>query len=363
MRPRTWLRALVFIAPWPALAPACQVVAGIEERKLDPAAATSKLCSDYCDAVMDACTGKFAVYPNREQCLGVCSKLPEGDTEEQINENSVACRLRYALSAKREQEDCKFAGPGGNGECGSDCEGYCAVFAQACPDQFEYTEKTCLKACAGLTDQPDRYSLKEDHEGDTIECRLVHSASATIEPKTHCEHATIVPAQPYCIGDAKAEPTCEEYCDIELAACDRGLAQYETPEQCLAACAALPRGMNQDQSGNTVACRRYHSFSATTLPDTHCYHSGPTGDGHCGGETGNCEAYCALVAAACPQDFAGEEQCLAACADLPDSKRDSKFTLKSAAESTGYQCRVLHTLRAFDDARECTAALGGAPCE
>mgnify|MGYP001553920222 CR=1 FL=1 len=170
MLARNTFRLLLTLALLPGALSACQVIAGIEDRKLDPAASGSgKLCSDYCDAVMDACKDDDAVYPNRDQCMGVCTKLPPGDTEERANVNSVACRLRFALSAKREASDCKYAGPGGNNKCGTDCEAYCTIYPKSCPDDFQYgDEETCLQACAGVKEQPDRYKLSDDHGGDTI---------------------------------------------------------------------------------------------------------------------------------------------------------------------------------------------------
>jgi hypothetical protein len=234
---------------------ACQVIAGIEERKLDPAIAEGKQCSEYCTKVMDICTGEDAVYPNRDQCLGFCGKLLPGDDQEIERVNSVACRIHVLDSAELEASDCKAAGPGGNGICGTDCDAYCTVYPVVCPDDFDYGDKAgCLKACSGLVEQ-DRYNLTDDHEGDTIECRLVHTSSATVLPAEHCPHATIVPAEPWCTGKADATPTCESYCKIELAACTGALQQYETEPQCVAACSAFDIGTNGDEAGNTVGCR------------------------------------------------------------------------------------------------------------
>src|SRR5690242_11318948 len=121
------LRLLFALSLFPVVLSACQVVAGIEERKLDPNAGSDKLCNEYCDAVLANCNEQngHAVYGNRDQCMGVCRKLPQGDTQETPNENSVRCRLDYANSAEREPDDCLYAGPGGNGQCGTDCEAYC----------------------------------------------------------------------------------------------------------------------------------------------------------------------------------------------------------------------------------------------
>jgi hypothetical protein len=351
---------------------ACQAIAGIEDRKLDPnrpmPRSDSAECKSYCETVMDVCQGANAVYTTVELCLGVCALLEPGDELEPVG-NTLACRLQEAKSAEREPADhCRFLGPGGGGKCGSDCEAYCDLFPQVCPDDVEYTTRaSCLKACSGLTDQ-ERFDVVKDHDGDSIECRLVHLSSATVKPAEHCAHAPIPPSEPWCTGKADAAPTCAEYCKIQRAACDGALEQYETEQQCLDVCAALEPGNNADQTDNTVGCRRYHAFSATLAlaAETHCSHSGPTGDGHCGGPTGNCESYCTLLAAACPAEFAAEmvdaEQCLVTCAELDEASADSKYSTGDAQNSTGLSCRFLQVARAFGEPSACEGAIGGADC-
>src|SRR5260221_9322092 len=96
---------------------ACQAIAGIEDRKLDPqtaaARSSSKQCKDYCASVMAVCTDEFAVYATEELCLGVCGQLDPGDPIEPTG-NTVACRAKQAEFAAPEPKDhCKAAGPGG----------------------------------------------------------------------------------------------------------------------------------------------------------------------------------------------------------------------------------------------------------
>lgn len=358
---------------------ACQAVAGIEDRKLDPKLVPrvdSEQCQDYCATVMEACSGQDAVYANIGQCLGVCAQLDPGDAQEPSG-NTVACRAVQADNALSEPKGyCRSAGPGGNGECGSDCEAYCAVFPKICKDKYEYSSTAeCLKTCNALTDQ-DRYNLDDDHDhkGDTVECRLVHMASASVEPVTHCPHAPLRPTAPWCIGADDEPPTCQQYCDIELAACTGKNAQYESPEQCLAVCAALTPGVNPDTAVNTMACRRYHAFNSVTGADMHCSHSGPTGDGHCGdtskpegGFTTNCESYCQIVEQACPDEFdadlGGSDGCMAACVKLEGAAPDSHYSSTGAVKRGGLDCRVVNAARALLDATACAAAVGGDECE
>lgn len=360
---------------------ACQAIAGIEDRTLaaeaeDPA---SPQCEDYCDTVMTNCVGNNAVYATPQHCLKACKYFEPGDPIEAAGDNSVACRTRQAAGAKLEPDtSCRAAGPGGDGVCGTDCEGYCTLFAAACSDldPYEGDIDSCLQDCSGLPDQPS-FNLARDHDLDTIECRLVHVTNSTLDPVTHCKHATIAAPDEYCVNPPNKPPTCQEYCKLELAACDGELTQYESEQQCLDVCGALNPGSNADLKEDTVGCRRYHSFSATLLPETHCPHSGPTGDGHCasdapempGDTTGNCEAYCQLVAAACPAELdasiGGVEDCMTQCADLDEAALDSRYTIATAKKSTGLKCRVLHAARALatpSDPLDCAAAVGGDPC-
>ncbi len=367
---------------------ACQVIAGIEERKLDPNLAAgdtggadgaggdnmaSTECSQYCTRVMAACTSDFQVYINEEVCLGICALMDPGEAIEPVG-NTVACRSHQAKLAEREPQDhCLAAGPGGAGVCGSDCEAYCQLFPLTCPDNIAYpTNTACLQACSGLTDQA-RFDVLADHEGDTIECRLVHVSSAASTPDPHCGHAPLAPGGPWCRGEPADAPTCAEYCSIALAACTGDLAQYEDAAQCEKVCASLEPGTHADRAEDTVGCRRYHAFSATLAAETHCSHAGPSGDGHCGDASplpvdgsGNCDAYCSIAEAACPSEFgiafSKAADCHSQCSLLDEAERDSKYSVESGLASSGLHCRLLQAARAFDDPTACPAALGSAPC-
>jgi hypothetical protein len=335
---------------------------------------TEPECQSYCADVMEACQGELAVYVSVEQCLALCEGFEPGDPFNSAPHNTLACRAREADAAKyKPAQHCPSAGPGGAGVCGSDCDAYCQLFPQICPADFEYTSETdCLKGCQGLTDQ-DRFSAQDDHGGDTVECRLVHLAAAAVYPLEHCQHALVEPTEPWCTGPADAAPTCTEYCNIVLSACDGRYAEYESRQQCLNVCTALDPGTNSDKLNNSVGCRRFQAFRASVTPDARCFYAGPTGDGHCGdpgepaeGHTGNCESYCRLVAVACPAEFRSTlvdpAQCMARCVQLDEAALDSKYTVADAKQSSGLQCRVLHTARAFEDPSECGAAVGALPC-
>ena len=96
-----------------------------------PAVAAS-LCEQYCAAVMTGCTAGDTQYTDLDACLSECPYFPEGG-EGDTSGNTLHCRLNYALKAPSEPVTyCAWAGPGGDGMCGSNCEGFCTLMTGAC---------------------------------------------------------------------------------------------------------------------------------------------------------------------------------------------------------------------------------------
>jgi len=271
---------------------------------------------------------------------------------------------------------CAHAGPGTNGACATNCESYCMLFAGACTAEFPTTDE-CVAKCKGLTDTHG-FDVNTNYYNDTLQCRLVHTSAATVTPSEHCPHAAL-PANGPCLGmDPTTTPSdCDSFCMLETTECTGDLQAYESVQQCKDVCGALTLGTADDESGNTVACRKYHSYNAILDPVTHCPHTGPGGDGHCGstatpdtGSTGNCESYCTLLEAACKSDFdqafpgtetAAQTACDADCAKIDGAAPNSGYSV--AASGNNVQCRLLHVSRAFEDPTECAAAEGAAPCK
>lgn len=378
MRRTTGFLSLVLLAPLAGFSwLGCHAIAGIEDRTFVPpnegeteSPPASEACIAYCDVVMASCTGENQVYSGLDTCLGVCARLSPGDPLEPVG-NTIACRARQADLARRTGEPsvhCPAAGPGGAGVCGSNCESYCALRAAVCSPEFS-TQEECVALCAGLKDVAT-FDVIENHEGDTLQCRLVHVSSATVKPDEHCAHANLIPTTP-CIDPPGTQPDCQDYCRVVMTSCTGELAVYESTAQCLSVCAALPPGSPEDRIEDTVGCRKYHAYSAMLDPVTHCAHAGPGGDGHCGtdngvGSTGNCVSYCRLLATACGEMFNatfGEQQaCVLDCIGLPGASRDSGYAI-GRAEGNTLACRLLHVSRAFDDSSACPAAFGEAPCQ
>ena len=340
-------------------------------------------CKRYCKLVMDSCTGQHAVYASEASCLAVCAELPAG-TDDDPAGNTVACRTEQALLAASTGEPhahCAAAGPGGStttvgDSCGSDCESYCMLHRRICDLDGELVlsdQEECERRCAAV---PDRgaFDVEFDHDGDSIQCRLVHLSSAALgqsAAESHCWHARLAPAMDSPCNTLPEIPAdCAHYCRVVLTACVEQHQVYDDEQQCLAACAALPLGEYGETIENTIGCRIYHAYSALNAPAAHCSHAGPAGDGHCGVD--NCESYCRLAQRACPEEFEGEfdslESCHEQCSEIPGAGADSGYDLKAAASEHSVACRIYHATQALSASEEdsvtssCQAVLGGAAC-
>ncbi len=340
----------------------------------DTGSGDSDECVEYCDRVMSNCTDEFAVYASEEACLAVCALLPlAGD-----DTNTVECRseqARLAGSTGEPNVHCPAAGPGGSTPrgaegCGTNCESYCYLQPLACGDTTELVLEAneCLRRCRALPDEGN-FDVALHHDGDNVQCRLVHVSSAALGPsaaETHCWHASITPRPDSPCGPLpETTPNCEHYCDVATTACVEEQAVYDDVDQCLAACEVMELGEVTDTEEDTVGCRTYHAYAALEAPDTHCTHTSPAGDGHCGED--NCETYCKLAAALCETQFAenfeGEDACLAACEDLDGAAADSGYDIDSASSGDTVACRIYHAVLSSSDEAACDAAFGAAPCD
>jgi hypothetical protein len=399
------LTLVLCIASW-ALG-ACQSLAGIHDRTqatdLGEAGAAganagpSAACVNYCQRIDALCLAgdHNQAYADVSTCLGICALIPPGEDIEKSG-NTLACRINQlaiqespSAEASTLASACLRAGPSGGGVCGSDCESYCQLYKAACqsdePDltSTQYDQATCVTKCAGLADD-GTFDTTNNYSGDTLQCRIVHTSAASVEPAIHCPHAQLqAQVQGYpCVDDPSVPPDCASFCKLELAECTDTDQAYEDLNQCMAVCNALPKGSVTDTSQNTIGCRKYHSYNAMLDPDTHCPHTGPGGDGACGsaaaantGDTGNCDSYCMLAAAACSTTVSGVDPtnsfettfvnaagCKKACVKLDGANPGSGYSI--TAKGNNVQCRLLHVSRALSaPGDECAAALGAAPCK
>lgn len=118
--------------------------------------------------------------------------------------------------------------------------------------------------------------------------------------------------------DGATSGRCDTYCALVAASCEGSHAQFASPLECRAACAALPAGTTGDRSENSVGCRvHFAETAAPTDPAAYCPVAGPTGGGICGTR---CEAFCALAVGLCAAHGApwgSAAACMADCAAFP----------------------------------------------
>lgn len=174
-------------------------------------------CDHYCDAVMDMCQAELMVYLTREACMGMCEQLDRRDPPadggvvplshgDAGSEGAVACRMRQVELARSTGEPatyCPQAGPGGQDVCESNCESYCRLLARICPDDHAALPD-CAASCAAMDDNGG-FRVQRDQESDTVQCRIAHLSSASLDPATHCAHARI-DSTLHCLPDMPEPP-------------------------------------------------------------------------------------------------------------------------------------------------------------
>jgi hypothetical protein len=157
------------------------------------------LCERYCAAMMAGCSQQHAQYIDKDGCLAACAEFAPGKSGDKTG-NSANCRLTYAEKASSEPYTyCTWAGPGGDGKCGSNCEGFCGLMMQTCSDEttepgdYFTSAEQCLSTCQALPDVGSYSATNGSLQmgADHVQCRLYHVGAALAEddPITHCHHA------------------------------------------------------------------------------------------------------------------------------------------------------------------------------
>lgn len=154
---------------------------------------------------------------------------------------------------------------------------------------------------------------------------------------------------------------CTMYCAEILATCTGPNAQYASLESCVGVCGTFRPGKDGDVSGNSFACRAYHTGAAMMDADTHCIHAGPGGGGACGDP---CEGFCTIAASICPGEYPDPVACGGVCAGFDAS---NPYDAGDASGDT-LACRLYHLTVAATDAAaamtHCPHTLAdSAPCK
>lgn len=149
----------------------------------------------------------------------------------------------------------------------------------------------------------------------------------------------------------QSSPECKAYCDSVMQGCKGELAAYPDRATCIATCAKIPSG--ETLKDNSLECRTAQAALAVSSgePGSHCPGAGPFGAGTCGS---TCQAYCTLMASACPEKLTGITNCEALCGGL---RADGEFDLAKLDSGDSLECRLSHASRAtLDPGAHCAAA-------
>ena len=145
-------------------------------------------CASYCATIATNCTGANVQYMSTTDCMNSCATWMEGATTD-MSGNTLGCRTYHAgAAAGNPGLHCTHAGPGGNGACGANCDGFCTLVLGVCTgaDEVYADDPTCQAACAGWAQTPAYSSTVQS--GDSFACRMYHATAASTTPGLHCPH-------------------------------------------------------------------------------------------------------------------------------------------------------------------------------
>lgn len=173
---------------------ACLALVGACGGKNDQEEVQASPQEQYCTEVAAACSaanaqaqypahGNIACLAYAEQAAGFTLGVVGTSSG-----NTLECRRTHARLALGDAAHCVQAGPSGGNVCGTWCENYCALALRNCAGVNAIYADTaaCLALCAGFpTNGPwDRMS-------NSVQCRIMEAAEASIDPVQHCPHAAV----------------------------------------------------------------------------------------------------------------------------------------------------------------------------
>jgi len=163
-----------------------QVDGSTIDASLTDAGMIEQSCAGYCGAIATNCTGSNAMYGSQALCMATCALWPAGTMGETTG-ITRACHIYHAgAAASSPAIHCRHAGPGGDGQCGDNCQGFCTIVLGACGSSPYPTATDCITACNGFIQNPQYNALQTT--GNTFACRLYHATAAAAQPAAHCPH-------------------------------------------------------------------------------------------------------------------------------------------------------------------------------
>jgi hypothetical protein len=155
----------------------------------------AQTCDAYCTAIQTACTTSHQQYGDLDTCKTSCAAFPAGAAAD-TSGDTLGCRIHFTqlagASAEAAATYCTKAGPGGDGACGANCDGYCDIVMMYCTAANNakiYDDRAaCMADCAAhatdatyTTGDPGRTD-----SGDEVACQLYHAVMGSQAPDEHC---------------------------------------------------------------------------------------------------------------------------------------------------------------------------------
>lgn len=155
-------------------------------------------CQTYCTAIMANCTSTMDAdsgatvgnqqYTNMNNCMNSCKAIPVGASGD-TSGNTLGCRITHAELAKTDpMTHCPHAGPGGDGVCGGNCDGFCQIAMMYCTatnDAAVYPSLQDCKAQCAMFPDTVKFNIGVQ-DGKSVACLLYHSQEASSVPPDHC---------------------------------------------------------------------------------------------------------------------------------------------------------------------------------
>lgn len=175
-------------------------------------------CDRYCEAITTQCLGDRADYARvdgqeplgRAECRALCPHFALAPASPQST-NTLQCRLNIVLGPLGETSDCRAAGRGGNGVCGTYCESYCQLMRSICPFSFDImtASASCESLCdERLVDRRDYDAIGAETDAPSVQCRLWHLGRAAITPTA--DNGMLTNGNMHCLHAAGLLPPCGE---------------------------------------------------------------------------------------------------------------------------------------------------------
>ena len=299
----------------------------------------------FCESFVDTCPNSG--WSSFGDCFTAASSYITG-TDNSFTGPTLECRA-YHLGAARlgavpgTAAHCGHAGPSGGGVCVGNPTPieFCTDLFDVCPGSTGWADQAaCVTGAQQMMNgEPGATG------GHTLSCRAYHLTVATVDPETHCPHASM-DGGGVCVGEVPVSDFCRDF----VEACP-GDSAWTTSSTCTEGAGNLIRGEVGALSGDSLECRIYHlGAQKAGIPGPHCDHAGSTGGGVCFTETH--DRFCTDFGRSCTgllNSTMTFEQCQAGAQTMVSG-------IEGSTSGDTFECRRYHLAAAIANVEPGTAA-------